>query len=235
MKKILLILSLSLPILTMAQGPTAFFIFSDVCLGQQLPVNDFSTPDPNTNSPIVSWSWEVNGSIFSTQSSDSYLFNNCSLYDITLTVTDADGFSDDITLQAEVFCLPTADFVSDIVCSGTPTNFADASTPAPSIVYWFYQFDGVGVSVNPVTTYTFLAAGTYMVGFNIKDDKNCADSIVKVVVVDSCVSNISNYSINNKKIERVLDITGKKTNNHKNNINIIFYNDGTIEKKITIE
>ena len=162
MKKILIIIIMILPAISFSQGPNPYFIYSNVCVGNQLPVDDFSTPNINTNSPIVAWSWEVNGTVFSTQSNAEYLFPNCGLYDIKLTVTDADMFFSDTTIQVEVYCLPTADFVNDVVCSGTPTNFADASTPAPSIVYWFYQFDGIGVSVNPVTSYTFLAAGTYM-------------------------------------------------------------------------
>jgi PKD repeat protein len=143
-------------------------------------------------------------------------------------------FFSDTTIQVEVYCLPTADFVNDVVCSGTPTNFADASTPAPSIVYWFYQFDGIGVSVNPVTSYTFLAAGTYMVGFNIKDNNGCADPLAMPVVVDSCVSNIYEYNLENKKIDRIIGLSGKKTKNKKN-INIIMYDNGKIEKRLIIE
>ena len=234
MKKILIIIIMILPAISFSQGPNPYFIFSNVCVGNQLPVDDFSTPNINTNSPIVAWSWEVNGTVFSTQSNAEYLFPNCGLYDIKLTVTDADMFSSDTTIQVEVYCLPTADFVNDVVCSGTPTNFADASTPAPSIVYWFYQFDGIGVSVNPVTSYTFLAAGTYMVGFNIKDNNGCADSVAKPVVVDSCVSNIYEYNLENKKIDRIIDLSGKETKNKKN-INIIMYDNGKIEKRLIIE
>ena len=66
-----------LPAISFSQGPNPYFIYSNVCVGNQLPVDDFSTPNINTNSPIVAWSWEVNGTVFSTQSNAEYLFPNC--------------------------------------------------------------------------------------------------------------------------------------------------------------
>jgi hypothetical protein len=73
-----------------------------------------------------------------------------------------------------------------------------------------------------------------MVGFNIKDNNGCADSVAKAVVVDSCVSNIYEYNLENKKIDRIIDLSGKETKNKKN-INIIMYDNGKIEKRLIIE
>ena len=66
MKKILLII-LIIPNLLLAQGPTASFIYNPVCLGSSIIFTDFSYPDFNTNSQIVSWNWEYNGNTISNQ------------------------------------------------------------------------------------------------------------------------------------------------------------------------
>ena len=118
MKKILLILFLTPFLLWSQNGPTASFIFNPVCLGSIFTPSDFSTPDPNTNSSITSWDWQYNGNTYSTQQNGDYIFSQCGTYDITLTVTDIDGISDDTTINIEIYCPPVADFFFDIVCIG---------------------------------------------------------------------------------------------------------------------
>lgn len=248
MKKIILILLIIPSFLIGQNGPTASFIYNPVCLGTNIVLTDFSYPDFNTNSPIVSWDWEYNGNIISTQQNADYLFSQCGLYDITLTVTDADGFADDTTINVEIFCPPTADFINDVVCFGDPTNFVDVSSPGDgtpplnSGSTWMYVFGDADPpnAVNPNCTATFNYAGIHPVTFIVSEiqfnGQYCIDSIVKDVQVDSCTVGIDNIlNVQKKKIINNYNILGKSRKINSRDLNIIIYNDGTVEKKIIIK
>ena len=47
-------------------------------------------------------------------------------------------------------------------------------------------------------------------------------------------TNILQYESNYKKIEQVIDVLGRTTKNRKNQLLFYIYNDGTVEKRITI-
>jgi hypothetical protein len=255
MKKIILILLLTPCLLWSQNGPTASFIYNPVCLGESLALTDFSYPDPNTNSSIASWDWLYNGSTISSQQNADYLFTQCGTYDITLTVTDVDGISDDTTINIEIFCPPVADFFFDIVCIGDPTNFVDVSTPGDgtpplnSGSTWMYLFGDADPpnAVNPNCTATFNYAGLNPVTFVVSElqwnGQYCIDTIVKDVQVDSAVSppcpppvgieyNSNNLSL---KIIGTFDILGKKKKANSKDLNIIRYENGLVEKKYIIK
>ena len=247
MKKIFLII-LIIPNLLLAQGPTASFIYNPVCLGSSIIFTDFSYPDFNTNSQIVSWNWEYNGNTISNQQNADYLFAQCGLYDITLTVTDDDGISDDTTLSVEVFCPPTAGFINDVVCVGDPTNFVDVSSPGDGTPplntgsTWMYVFGDADPpnAVNPNCTATFNYAAIHSVMLIVGELQFnglfCIDTVVQDVQVDSCFVGIENQLIqSNKKIINNFNILGKARKINSKDLNIIIYDDGTVEKKIIIE
>ena len=247
MKKILLII-LIIPNLLMAQGPTASFIYNPVCQGSDIVLTDFSYPDPTTNSQITSWDWQYNGNSISSMQNANYLFSQCGIYDITLTVTDDNGISDDTTLSIEIFCPPTAGFINDVVCVGDPTNFVDVSSPGDgtpplnSGSTWMYVFGDADPpnAVNPNCTATFDYAGIHSVMFIVAESQFnglfCVDTLIQDVQVDSCFVGIQNQHIeSNKKIIHNYNILGKARKINSKDLNIIIYDDGTVEKKIIIE
>ena len=165
-----------------------------------------------------------------------------------MTVTDADGFSDDTTINVEIFCPPTADFINDIVCFGDPTNFVDVSSPGDgtpplnSGSTWMYVFGDADPpnAVNPNCTATFNYAGIHPVTFIVSEiqfnGQYCIDSIVKDVQVDSCTVGMDNiFNVQKKKIINNYNILGKSKKINSRDLNIIIYNDGTVEKKIIIK
>ena len=247
MKKILLII-LIIPNFLMAQGPTASFIYNPVCQGSDIVLTDFSYPDPTTNSQITSWDWQYNGNSISSMQNASYFFSQCGIYDITLTVTDDDGISDDTTLSVEVFCPPTAGFINDVVCVGDPTNFVDVSSPGDGTPplntgsTWMYIFGDADPpnAVNPNCTATFNYATIHSVMLIVGELQFnglfCIDTVVQDVQVDSCFVGIQNQHIqSNKKIINNYNILGKARKINSKDLNIIIYDDGTVEKKIIIE
>lgn len=247
--KIIILLLISIPTFLFSQnGPTAICIANSVCLGDPVPFADWSIPDPTTNSPIVTWNWEYNGSTISTQQNTNYLFTQCGTHDVLLTVTDADGIQDDTTINVEVFCPPIAAFISDIACLGDPTSFVDVSTPGDgtpplnSGSSWMYIFgDAVPPNaVNPSCTTVFNNAGANQVMFIIGELQwnglYCIDTLIQDVQVDSCFNSIENLYYNTeRKIIKKIDLLGKSKKTNSNNISIIIYEDGVIEKKIIIE
>ena len=248
MKKTLLLILLTPYILFAQNGPTASFIFNPVCLGSDIVLTDFSFPDPTTNSQITSWDWQYSGNTISNQQNANYIFSQCGLYDITLTVTDADGFSDDTTITVEIFCPPTAGFINDVVCSGDPTNFVDVSSPGDgtpplnSGSTWMYIFGDADPpnAVNPNCTATFNYAGIHSVMFIVSELQSnglyCIDTLIQDVQVDSCFVGIENHIGSlNKKIIKNYSILGKSRKLNSKDLNIIIYDDGTVEKKIIIE
>ncbi|MBW7867282.1 MAG: PKD domain-containing protein [Brumimicrobium sp.] len=126
------------------------------------PTSDFSTPstticmgdcidftDQSTGSGIYIWDWVFNGSDTPTsngQNPSNICYNTAGTFNVTLTVTDANG-TDTKTIQIIVNdCStgtpPTAMFVPDtlIVCMGDCISFTDLSTGDPTS--WAWDFDG---------------------------------------------------------------------------------------------
>ena len=250
MKKIIIIILMSIPTFLLSQnGPTANFIFNPVCLGNSVSLTDFSFPDPSTNSPIVQWNWEYNGSTISTQQNADYLFLQCGTYDITLIVIDSDGFQDDTLINIEIFCPPTAAFFTGgNNCLGDPTQFVDVSTPGDgtpplnSGSTWMYIFgDAVPPNaVNPSCTTVFNNAGSNQVLFIVSElqwnGQYCIDTLIEIIQIDSCFTGINDTKNNTKrKIIKNIDLLGKSKKTKSKNLNIIIYDDGLIEKKFIIE
>ena len=247
MKKIFFLFSI-IPSVLCSQiiGPTSSFILNPVCLGKIFTPTDFSTTDPNTNSSLTSWEWQYNGITYSNQQSGDYLFSQCGTYDITLIVTDLNGISDDTTINVEIFCPPIADFFFNVVCLGDPTNFVDISTPGDGTPplnngTWGYYFGDAAPpnAVNPNCTTTFNNAGLNSVTFIVSEDYNgqtCIDTIIKNVQVDSCFVGLQNNLNDRKnKIIGTFDILGKKKKANSKDINIIRYENGSVEKKYIIK
>ena len=64
----------------------------------------------------------------------------------------------------------------------------------------------------------------------------CIDTLIQDVQVDSCFVGIeNNFSFSSKKIINNYNILGKSRKLNSNDLNIIIYDDGTVEKKIIIE
>jgi PKD repeat protein len=80
---------------------------------------------------------------------------------------------------------PVADFVSNSVCIGLPTQFTDLSTAAPgdSIISWEWSFaDGNQSNMqNPVNTY--LTTNNYIVTLKAISQTSCAGIVNKLVTV----------------------------------------------------
>jgi len=99
------------------ESVVANFSISDttICVGETVTFTDESFTDP------ITWDWVFNGGDIgseNTQGTHDITFNTPGIYDVILTVTDANS-SDDTTLQVVVSGYPTIDAgIQDTICAG---------------------------------------------------------------------------------------------------------------------
>ncbi|MCC7303553.1 MAG: gliding motility-associated C-terminal domain-containing protein [Bacteroidia bacterium] len=168
------------------------------------PTVNMSTPDPSgcespafctsfsSTSTGTSFNWSFQGGTPSTatgQNPGPICFNSAGTYDVTLTVTDANGCTASATTNGmvTVFSNPVANF------SWSPTNatvlnsqvfFTDLSINANT---WFWtlnpfdQVNGTSTSQNP--SYTYTDSGFYQVTLVVTSPEGCLDSITQVVEI----------------------------------------------------
>jgi PKD repeat protein len=159
------------------------------------PVADFSgTPttvveggtvdftDLSTNNP-TSWSWDFPGGTpaTSTDQNPSIVYNTAGTYNVTLTVSNANG-TDDITMTVYITVVAAGTLSADF--SGTPTSvtvggsvdFTDLSLGDPTT--WDWTFDGgtpgTSTDQNP-TGIVYNTVGVYDVTLTIGDGTDTED------------------------------------------------------------
>ncbi len=176
--------TITLPV-TIPEIPVASFQMQNVCDGQVGNFNDNSTVGGST---IANWSWDMDGDLvedYNTQNvAHTYPTNNA--YNVTLTVTSADGCVDDTTQTVQIFPNPTADFTSTQPCLGTDMDFTDVSVGnGGTINTWDWDFDGDGVIDNTQQnpSYGFPAAGNFNVDLTVTTVNGCSGTINLPVTV----------------------------------------------------
>ena len=173
-----------------------------VTVADTRPIADFSAtptsgPEPlqvnftdlsTSNDGITSWTWNFGDGETSTKQNPTHKFPDDGTFNVSLTVTDADGSTDTITKQVSVQNVgPTADF--NIISSERPTvnediTFKDQSSdPDGFIVSWFWDLgDGTNSSTQKVT-HRYYALGTFIVNLTVADDDGQNATISKSITI----------------------------------------------------
>jgi PKD repeat protein len=152
------------------KGPTSLFSFSD-------------QSQPGVGAvPITSWSWQFGdpGSGPADQSTlrdPTHEFSQPGVYQVTLTITDADGRQSTSTQQIVVSGPPHAAFTATEQGITAAFTFKDESTPGvdgPAIVGWAWNFgdpssDAQDTSTEENPSHTFSAPGAYTVTLTVTD------------------------------------------------------------------
>ncbi len=174
-------------------GPVALFNFTaPACSGTDVAFNDMSMAQ---GSVITSWLWDFgdgNTQLVTAPGNPdvTHVYANAGTYTVTLTVTNLEDCDAETSMNVEIVVGPTAEFVFEEGCLGTPVAFTDLTTTngGPAIVQWLWNFGDPASGVsntsslqNPV--HIFNTAGTFTVLLTSTSASGCQDTIQHSVVV----------------------------------------------------
>jgi len=164
-------------------GVEASFGTQDTLLGcAPLPVQLRDSSYGTAN--IVQWDWDFGDGQSSSQQHPQHVFTEEGIYDILLTVTDADGCMDSLRRQSWVeVTRPVANFSADypINCPGNPIYFADQSSGKGLVYLWDFG-DGTTETI-PNPKHSYAQPGTYTVSLTVTDVYGCVDNMTKTAYI----------------------------------------------------
>ncbi|MEL7529678.1 MAG: PKD domain-containing protein [Bacteroidota bacterium] len=165
--------------ITILPAPNAQIYLSDTvgCLPFVVSFADSSTSALN----ITAWDWDFgngNTSIFPTS---TQAYNTAGVYQINLTVTDAQACVDSATYTLVVNDGPSVEFAASDTsgCASKTVSFVDLSTGSTSIATWAWDFGDGNTSTQQSPIHTYLNNGNYDVQLVVSDNNGCTDSLTK--------------------------------------------------------
>lgn len=165
----------------------------------QLPDAAFSANDSSGCAPlcvtftgstanIVSYAWDFgDGSSSAAGAPIQHCYNNFGAYSVKLTVTDANGCSNNVTYPGfiNVYPTPKAGFVANplVVKENSTVNFTDKSTGAFAYL-WSFGDAGNATSTLKNPQFIYTDTGTYSIQQIVINEFGCADTAEVAVKVE---------------------------------------------------
>lgn len=146
----------------------------------------FTDESTDGDGNVVSWAWDFGDGGSSTAQNPMHTYDAAGNYDVTLTVTDDVGATDEetqtVSVGAEVNQPPTADFSADV--TDLSVAFTDLSAdPDGGVISWYWQFGDGNVSLVSSPVHVYAAPGTYDVTLTVADNQGAGDSMTRSVTV----------------------------------------------------
>ena len=160
---------------------------------EPLPVADFTwTQDPrslavafdgsSTPGAITSWNWDFGA----TEEDPAHTFATSGPRDVTLTVTDAEGFIGTVTKSVDVNAIPGSNFTWVADPQTREVRFASAATDADGTVdahAWDFGDGATSSQANP--SHTFSTPGPHDVTLTVTDDDGGVAELTRTVTVNA--------------------------------------------------
>ncbi len=133
----------------------------------------------SNNSAIIAWEWDFDdGSPISNKQNPKHLFDFTSpfqqLFNVKLTVLNADSCSNVITKPIILSKSPQALFGVESNCFGTITNFTDLSIGNSGILTdWLWEFGDGNFSIQQNPQHYFIEAGIYSILLTVTNSNGC--------------------------------------------------------------
>lgn len=151
-----------------------------ICAGETVQFSDASTG----GTPPYSVVWNFGNGNTSTSSSDSFTFNTFGVYQISLTVTDGAGASDDSVFYIVVNNLPTAGMtVPSTICTGKSVAIAATNYNAAH-TYVYSDGSSTITHANGVANYTANSTGSVTITQTVTSAQGCSSVATETIVVN---------------------------------------------------
>ena len=167
--------------ITITEIPSVDFNATTACEGVATNFTDITTG----GGTITDWSWDFGNGNTSTNQNPSETYASSGVFNVELTVIDANGCTNTEINTVEVLELPTAQFSATEVCFGNSTSFTDESNAATSssITNWDWDFDNGTSSTDQNPSINYASPGNYNVDLTVTDANGCADQVTNQVTV----------------------------------------------------
>jgi len=167
--------------LTVGAPPVAGFSAEAVCEGGAVV---FSNRSQAGSSPLQFFEWQFGDGASSTQVSPRHLYSAPGLYDVLLTVIDANGCSHSVVGSVEVLEAPEPDFSTEVSCAEGSVSFSDLSaSDGIPVVRREWDFGDGTTSQEEAPVHVYAAPGDYEVVLTITDNRGCSASLPRQISV----------------------------------------------------
>lgn len=188
--------------ITIHANPSVAFTASDACNGNMV---NFS----NTSSDGVN-NWNFGNGATSAAKNPSHLYATNGAYNVSLTVTSANGCSGSANRTVNVFPNPVAAFTATALCTGPSANFNNTSSISSGSIssVWNYG-DGNTGSAN---SHTYGSAGNYNVMLTVTSNNSCkATATQNVAVFNAPVASFTAPNVCDGKSVNFVNTSGNIT------------------------
>jgi gliding motility-associated-like protein len=162
---------------TIFAEPVAAFTPADVC--EDLPVSVVNQSSISDGTQL-DYFWDLgDGTTFLGQFAAHY-YSGYGVYPVTLIVTSVNGCVDSVTVNANVFALPTADFTTNHACAdqqASVNNLSSVPSGSGSVIIdnqWSMGDGTFSNAINP--SHQYPAEGDYTINLLVTTANGCMDS-----------------------------------------------------------
>ncbi|MGC0271840.1 PKD domain-containing protein [Pseudactinotalea sp. Z1739] len=160
--------------------------FDHVVEGLQVAFDASGSSD--SDGAIVSYEWDFGDGDTGSGVSPSHTYAESGTYQVTLTVTDDDGASAELTREVSVVeppvnVPPVAEFEVSVTDLMVSVDASESSDPDGEIVAYDWDFGDGSSGEGLIANHTYTEAGEYTVTLTVTDDDGEADSASREVTV----------------------------------------------------
>jgi len=140
-------------------APTASFTLSD-----SIACEPLSVTFTDNSIDAINHQWDFgNGNTSNSVTPPAQLYSNPGTYTITLTVTNVQGCTDEISATVQINDPPVVSLSDQQVCAGEPLSLPPpvTLTPGDSIINYFWQLGDGTTSTDSAIVHTYAAPGNY--------------------------------------------------------------------------